>query len=45
MWLARLVGSLPCRDAADVDLDGDVDQTDAHLILQFVTGLIPSLPP
>jgi len=42
---AGLVTSLACLELADVNGDGRVDAIDAALILQFVAGLIDSLPP
>jgi hypothetical protein len=39
-FTARLVGSLPCQTAAEVNGDGHVDAIDAALILQHVAGLI-----
>ena len=44
-FVAGLIGSLPCQDAADVNADGIVNAIDAALVLQFVAGLIPGLPP
>jgi len=43
-YYARLVGSLPSAEAADVNLDGDIDPIDAELILQFHAGYLDSLP-
>jgi hypothetical protein len=37
--------ALRCPDAADVNGSGRVDSVDAALILQFVAGLLGSLPP
>jgi len=42
--IAELTGSLPCQANADVNGSGGVNSVDATLILQFVAGLIDSLP-
>ena len=44
-FVAALLGSLPCPDAADTNGNGDVNSIDAALILQFTAGLLGSLPP
>jgi hypothetical protein len=44
-FVAGLLGSLPCPDAADTNGDGNINSIDAALILQFSAGLIGSLSP
>jgi hypothetical protein len=44
-FIARLLGSLSCRQNADVNRDGTVDSRDVALVLQFVAGLLNRLPP
>ena len=44
-FVAALLGSVSCPDAADVNGDADVTSVDAALILQFTAGLLGSLPP
>ena len=44
-FVAGLLGSLPCLDAADTNGSGNVNAIDAALILQFSAGLIGSLSP
>ncbi len=41
---AELLDSLSCEELADVNEDGDANSLDALLILQYVAGLINSLP-
>jgi len=40
-----LVTTLPNVASGDVNQNGAVNAVDAALVLQFVAGLIPSLPP
>lgn len=45
-FTAQLKGaSLACSYLGDVNIDGDLDATDANLILQIVAGLIDEFPP
>ncbi len=44
-FVAALLGSLDCLEAADVNGDGSVNALDATLILQFSAGLISQLSP
>ena len=45
LLLAGLHQTLHCGDAADVDMNDSIDSRDALVILQFLAGLIGSLPP
>ena len=44
-FVAGLLGSLSCAEAADVNGDGGVNSIDASLILQFVAGFLSDLEP
>ena len=42
---ADLIATLPNLGSADVNQNGRVDSVDAAMILQYVAGLIRTLPP
>ena len=42
-FVAGLLGSLACAEAADVNGDGSINSIDAAIILQFVAGLLSDL--
>ncbi len=44
-FVAGLLGTLPCHDAADVNESGSINSIDAALILQLTAGFFDSLPP
>ena len=41
---ARIVASLPCQAAGDLNHDSAVNAMDALVILQYAAGLIHNLP-
>ncbi len=43
-FIAGLLPSLDCPDAADVNESGDISSIDAAIILQFTAGFLTSLP-
>lgn len=43
-FIAGLLASLDCDDAADVNQNGAVDSIDVAIMLQFVAGLVARLP-
>ena len=46
LWLgADIVDAVARPDNADVNLSGFIDSVDAALILQFLAGLLGTLPP
>jgi hypothetical protein len=42
--VVNLVASLPCRDLADVNRDGQITMVDALLIARVVVGLTGGFP-